>query len=99
MIWYKTSFDIKYSGFSPGLILIQSLIKYALDHNLDELDFTIGEEPFKNRFSNMTRQVETIRIYHSVFFYSRERLWYGTRRFLKLILRVVTQGFSGHHRA
>jgi len=55
MIWYKPTFDMNYSKFSPGIVLIKYLIEDAVRNNLDELDFTIGDEPFKGRFTTDVR--------------------------------------------
>lgn len=52
LTWYKPSFDIAYSHYSPGTVLIKNLIDYAQEHRLKILDFTIGDESFKDRFSN-----------------------------------------------
>jgi len=37
----------EYMRFSLGRILLQHLIKWSIDKNLKELDFTIGDEPYK----------------------------------------------------
>lgn len=55
LIWYKPSYSKKYAAHSPGLLMIRFLIQHALDNNLDEFDFTVGDESFKYRFANTTR--------------------------------------------
>ena len=42
----------EYMRFSPGRILLQHLIKWSIDKNLKELDFTIGDEPYKKDWYN-----------------------------------------------
>lgn len=88
-IWYKPCFDIDYSTFSPGAILIRFLIEHAYKHELDELDFTIGEEAFKSRYSNSSRQVDSVRIYHSVTRYYWDRVQHELRQQLKAIYQAA----------
>lgn len=65
LIWYKPAFDPAYADLSPGLVLIRCLIDYALQSGCIELDFTIGEEPFKERFTNRRRANANIRVFRS----------------------------------
>lgn len=47
------SFDInKYHSYSPGKILIQYLIEWAIKNNLEIFDFTVGNEYYKKLWSN-----------------------------------------------
>lgn len=91
LIWYKPSFDIDHSTFSPGAILIRFLIERAYEHELDELDFTIGEEAFKSRYSNSSRRVDSVRIYHSAQRYYRDKVQHELRQQLKAIYRATTR--------
>jgi CelD/BcsL family acetyltransferase involved in cellulose biosynthesis len=61
--WYKPSFNIDYSPHSPGTLLIRFLMQSALAYNRKELDFTIGNEPFKSRFTNKVRYNANINIF------------------------------------
>jgi CelD/BcsL family acetyltransferase involved in cellulose biosynthesis len=54
-IWYKPTFDVAFASRSPGEVLIKYLLQDAIDKRLKEFDFTVGDEPFKFRFSNKTR--------------------------------------------
>jgi CelD/BcsL family acetyltransferase involved in cellulose biosynthesis len=63
IIWYKPSFDIEYQKRSPGLILIRYLIEYSIHNEKTELDFTLGDEPFKSRFTNHKKKNMTMNIY------------------------------------
>lgn len=53
--WYKPSFDTRYAEHSPGLLLTRQLIEDGLARERRELDFTIGDEAFKGRFSTHQR--------------------------------------------
>jgi CelD/BcsL family acetyltransferase involved in cellulose biosynthesis len=71
-IWYKPSFDIAYSKFSPGEVLLKHLIKEAISENAKELDFTIGGEKFKYRFASKIREVVNVHVTDSLLrFYAK----------------------------
>ena len=63
LIWYKPTFDVAQAKHSPGLVMLDHLIGYALDHRLRELDFTLGDEAFKRRFTNHVRQNVSVQIF------------------------------------
>jgi CelD/BcsL family acetyltransferase involved in cellulose biosynthesis len=50
--------------YSPGEVLIWNLLDYISQKNITELDFTVGNEDFKARFSNLVRSN------HSLYFFS-----------------------------
>jgi CelD/BcsL family acetyltransferase involved in cellulose biosynthesis len=54
-VWYKPAFNVQYAKRSPGEVLLRFLIENALEKRVKEFDFTIGDEPFKQRFSNLVR--------------------------------------------
>lgn len=51
-IWYKPTFDISVSRYSPGEILLRELLLMSLERGFREFDFSRGKETFKMRFSN-----------------------------------------------
>lgn len=59
-IWYKPAFDVDFWDYSPGEVLLQSILMYAAGERLRELDFTIGDEAFKSRFANVLRHNYTL---------------------------------------
>lgn len=61
--WYKPSFDVVRGQHSPGLMMVRHLMQYAVDHGRRELDFTIGDEPFKRRFTNAMRQTQRLQVF------------------------------------
>lgn len=65
IVWYKPSFDVSLSHHSPGLVLIRQLIEDGQTRARQELDFTIGEEPFKKRFADIERTNTYLMLYHS----------------------------------
>jgi CelD/BcsL family acetyltransferase involved in cellulose biosynthesis len=56
-LWYLPTFDIAHIKHSPGEVLLKSLLEYAIDRNVREFDFGLGEEPYKYRFSNHARRL------------------------------------------
>jgi CelD/BcsL family acetyltransferase involved in cellulose biosynthesis len=73
IIWYKPSFDPAFAAGSPGLVLVRHLIHRALREGRRELDFTIGDEPFKRRFTNHVRKTVHIQVYRDPARYLLER--------------------------
>lgn len=67
LIWYKPAFDIDFRQHSPGEMLLESLIRYARDHEFEEFDFTRGDETFKSRFASLVS-------YNRSFLWHRDRL-------------------------
>jgi CelD/BcsL family acetyltransferase involved in cellulose biosynthesis len=53
--WYKPSFETRFEDSSPGLLLTRQLIEDGLARSRRELDFTVGDEAFKGRFSSHRR--------------------------------------------
>lgn len=56
-LWYKPSFEPRLARRSPGEVLLRYLIADVLDRGFAELDFTVGDESFKDRFANHQRRV------------------------------------------
>jgi CelD/BcsL family acetyltransferase involved in cellulose biosynthesis len=65
LLWYKPAFSIAYAQLSPGEVLLAALFRYCRDHGLRELDFTIGDDAFKSRFANVTRQNQRVEVFRS----------------------------------
>jgi CelD/BcsL family acetyltransferase involved in cellulose biosynthesis len=85
VIWYKPSFDVSYYRRSPGTVLLKYLIEYSLEHEKNELDFTVGDEPFKNRFANKKRRNTQIKIYGQ----TRQFISDFPRQFARRCLRLL----------
>jgi CelD/BcsL family acetyltransferase involved in cellulose biosynthesis len=85
-LWYKPSFDPAFSAGSPGVVLVQHLIRRALETGRREFDFTIGDEPFKWRFTNFARKTVRIRIFRDPGRYFFER----SKRSVLAAVRLAT---------
>lgn len=81
--WYKPSFNVHYAKGSPGLLVLKHLIDYAARHGRHEVDFTIGDEPFKQRYANTVRYNRQIEIFKNPRRYLIERALRRTRRAVK----------------
>lgn len=88
VLWYKPSFDPAFASRSPGLVLVRHLIRRALDDGRRELDFTIGDEPFKQRFTNVVRKTVKVQIFRSPALYVYER---SRRGVMSAVRRAVTR--------
>lgn len=67
LIWYKPTYDPAQSRNSPGEVLIRYLFDDAITRDLKEVDFTVGNEAFKFRFSNVVREVHRARVHNRAF--------------------------------
>ena len=80
LTWYKPSYEIEVARRSPGLLMIRHLIERSLDEGLDEVDFTIGTEPFKSRYTNHGRINLSWRLFPSRHTFEAHRLLHLVRR-------------------
>ena len=88
ILWYKPSFDPAFASRSPGLVLVRHLIRRALAEGRRELDFTIGDEAFKRRFTNTVRKTVKVQIFRNPALYMYER---SRRGVLSVVRRAVTR--------
>lgn len=58
---YLTVFDPEWSVASPGNVLTEHVLRWAFEQGLD-LDFRIGDEAYKDRWTTRSTQVATWRI-------------------------------------
>ena len=63
--WYKPCFDPALAHLSPGEVLLKHLIERAVEEAVAEFDFTIGDEPFKQRFATRSRTVRRLHVTRS----------------------------------
>ncbi|MCK5091434.1 MAG: GNAT family N-acetyltransferase, partial [Gammaproteobacteria bacterium] len=82
VIWYKPSFDISFYKHSPGQLMVKHLIDYSIKNDREELDFTIGDENFKHRFTNKIKRNCYIKIY------SKNSSYY-INRMMSLLIRIA----------
>jgi CelD/BcsL family acetyltransferase involved in cellulose biosynthesis len=78
--WYKPTFEVRYAEHSPGLLLTRHLILDGLHRSRRELDFTCGDESFKERFASRHRFNANVGVYHSVVLHGLAVAVRNTRR-------------------
>jgi predicted ATP-grasp superfamily ATP-dependent carboligase/CelD/BcsL family acetyltransferase involved in cellulose biosynthesis len=88
VIWYKPSFNVAFASRSPGLVLVRHLVGYALDRKRKELDFTVGDELFKKRFTNGVRKTVRMQIFQR---HGRFMLEQSKRRVLAAVKSVYSR--------
>jgi len=57
---YQHTFDLDAWHFTPGEVLLWNELKYASDHVSREFDFGRGDELYKDRFANYSRETFSI---------------------------------------
>jgi CelD/BcsL family acetyltransferase involved in cellulose biosynthesis len=63
--WYLPTFELKYAQVSPGSCLLRLLVEEAArDTSLRWLDLGLGDESYKGRYANETRETRYIRVSH-----------------------------------
>ncbi len=60
--WYLPTFNVDFSRYSPGEVMLKNLLESALASRVREFDFTVGDSPHKERFANLKRQNKRIEI-------------------------------------
>ena len=83
LIWYKPSFDLAFAKRSPGKVLLHNLIKYSIVNEIGELDYTIGDEAFKDHFSNVIRKNVRLSIYRTSWSYYADYVKNHTKRMIR----------------
>jgi CelD/BcsL family acetyltransferase involved in cellulose biosynthesis len=64
--YYNGGFDPAWSALSPGLLLMSKVIESAFAEGATQLDFLLGEEPYKLRLANRTRTVRDVTLARSL---------------------------------
>ena len=85
VIWYKPSFNISFHNRSPGKVLLKFLIEYCIQNQKEELDFTLGDEPFKRHYTNHVRFNSTMHIFDNKWNYYKDTV---LRRLIKVVKKV-----------
>jgi CelD/BcsL family acetyltransferase involved in cellulose biosynthesis len=61
--WYLPTFQMEYENVSPGSCLLRLLVEEgARDASLQWLDLGLGDEPYKERFANTSRQTRYVHL-------------------------------------
>ena len=87
---YTTSFDTAQMKKSPGSVLLKEVLKYAVKNDLDEFDFSLGDEEYKSRFTNIVRMNNSFIIY-------KKRIPCLLHRLFLLAKKTVKESWAGKH--
>ena len=61
--WYLPTFQMEYEHVSPGSCLLRLMVEEgARDASLRWLDLGLGDEPYKNRYANNTRETRYVHL-------------------------------------
>lgn len=58
--YYNAGFDPDHGKLRPGLVLMAHVIRSALSEGATEFDFLLGDEAYKSRFANESREVSDV---------------------------------------
>ena len=58
--FYNSGFDPSWDDVRPGFVLMSAVIEAAFEEGAQQFDFLLGNEPYKARFANETRQVSEV---------------------------------------
>ncbi|MGD0497278.1 MAG: GNAT family N-acetyltransferase [Bryobacteraceae bacterium] len=90
LYWYKPTFSPEYSECSPGKLLIQFAIESAVREGVTELDFLLGDEPYKLQWTESVREVTDLMVFSSNWRSYAARRWYlGAKPALKASRRFA----------
>lgn len=58
--FYQSGFDPAWASHSVGTLLMADTVRSALDEGAAEFDMLLGDETYKKRFANASREVHTV---------------------------------------
>ena len=58
--YYQAGFDPDWGDASVGLVLLAHTVRAAIEEGAGEYDLLLGDEPYKARFADSEREVETL---------------------------------------
>src|SRR5579864_14644 len=80
---YQHTFDLDAWHYTPGELLLWNTLEYAKDHVTREFDFGKGDELYKDRFANYSRETFSL--------YAEPRSWGGRMRGLGRSFQALAQ--------
>ena len=52
LYWLMPTHSYNYQKYSPGRLLIDRLLTWAIENNIESFDFTIGDDQYKKEYCN-----------------------------------------------
>lgn len=65
ILWYKPSYDRKFSKYSPGLLHLAMIIQDGIERGSDSVDLGYGAEAYKFRWTERENHLASIRVEHA----------------------------------
>jgi CelD/BcsL family acetyltransferase involved in cellulose biosynthesis len=82
--WYQPTFDSKFEQSSPGICLLSKIIAESCDNpDITRVDLGLGDEAYKERFANGTRETLHVTLSKSVARHAREVVRYKAATVVK----------------
>ena len=78
--WYKPTFNLDYSKYSPGKLLINEVLKYETGNNYEKFDFLMGNETYKYQWTNLDNQIISIRLHNKLLYSKLLYAWFNDFR-------------------
>jgi CelD/BcsL family acetyltransferase involved in cellulose biosynthesis len=93
--WYQPTFDSALEKYSPGFCMLAKLIEESSDNPaLKFVDLGLGDEEYKDRFSNRTRETLYVTLNSSTTQHYREVGRYRASELIRAIPKVETAARS-----
>jgi CelD/BcsL family acetyltransferase involved in cellulose biosynthesis len=92
LIWYKPSFDLRFFRAAPGNGILRATIRLAVERGLHELDFTRGDEGYKNHFTNAQRRNANWIWYRTAEIHARGAAMRAARAELRSVVGMLRPG-------
>jgi CelD/BcsL family acetyltransferase involved in cellulose biosynthesis len=87
--WYQPTFDSKWEEYSPGYCLLAKIIISASENNeMKLIDLGLGDEAYKERFANSTRETLHVTISRSWLAHLKEVARYSAAKRLKRLPKI-----------
>ena len=64
--FYNGGFDPSHSKLSPGMVLLARVLESAFEEGAQIFDFLLGDESYKSRFADETREVHDLTLARSL---------------------------------
>ena len=74
LIYYKPTYNVEFASRSPGMILLKELFLHTFDQDFTEFDFSVGDDGYKDRFTNHERINVTVELSRSQWQWRKEQL-------------------------
>jgi CelD/BcsL family acetyltransferase involved in cellulose biosynthesis len=97
--FYLSGFEPRYARLRVGLVLLAHTIRSAIEEGAGDYDLLLGDEPYKSRFANSRRNVESVLIARpgapNALAAAETTLWRLSRRLPEARRRQLREALAG----